>query len=364
MPNINEIIKITEDLIRIKSTKDNPDDISRCMDYAADYLKDTELTIERFESNGVPSLVATKNGTKTPRIFLNGHLDVIEAEEHQFDPKIDGDKLIARGASDMKGSVAIMLTLMKEFASTDHDIGLMLVGDEESGGFNGTKILLEKGYSCKAVILPDGGTAIENIMHKAKGAMWVELKAIGKAAHASRPWQGENAINKLMLAIDRIQNLFLDPTKHDDDHWVTTCNVGNIKGGASANSVPDDAIAICDIRHTEDDTPSSILKRIQNSLPDGVSAKQTVAVESLYTKEDDPYLAAYKDAIRGIGREPRLCLDHGASDARYFNVRGIPVLISVPDSDGNHTKNEWVSIKALEDFTKMLKIFLNNTAKN
>ncbi|MBD3281697.1 M20/M25/M40 family metallo-hydrolase [Candidatus Uhrbacteria bacterium] len=362
MPDINEILKISQDLIRIKSTKDRPQDIGLCLDYAEKCLKDTSLTIKRFESNGVPSLVATKSGTKAPKIFLNGHLDVIEAHDKQFEPKIEDGKLIARGASDMKSAVAIMLVLMKELHTT-HDIGLMLVGDEESGGFNGTKYLLDQGYTCQAAIIPDGGTAIQNIMHKAKGAMWVELTATGQAAHASRPWQGENAINKLLLAIDRVHNLFLNPTKHSDDHWATTCNIGNIRGGDSANVVPSHAVAVCDIRHIENDNQQSILRRIQNSLPDGVTAKQTVEVESLFVKDDDPYLIAYQEAIRSIGREPRLCLDHGASDARFFGARGIPTLISVPDSGGNHTENEWVSINALEDFAKMLKYFLNKITK-
>lgn len=363
MTEKDEILKITQDLIRIQSTKDKPENILLCMKYAEEYLKNSGLTIKHFESNGIPNLVATKNGTKTPKIFLNGHLDVIEAENKQFEPKIDGDKLIGRGASDMKGSVAVMLYIMKKLANSDHDIGLMLVGDEESGGFNGTKFLLEQGYSCEAAIIPDGGTAIENIINKAKGAMWIEFNAIGKPAHASRPWQGENAINKLILAIDRVQNLFLDPAGHDDNHWVATCSIGNIQGGDSANAIPGQAMAICDIRHTENESPDELLKHIQNSLPDGVSAEKKVSVELLYTKEEDPYLNEYKSAIQSIGREPKLCHDHGASDARFFTSKNIPALVSAPDGGGNHSQNEWVSIKALEDFYKMLRIFLDNTAK-
>ncbi len=363
MSEINEILKLAQDLIRIESTKDKPNNILRCMDYAADYLKETGLVIKRYESNGIPNLVATKNGIKTPKIFLNGHMDVIEAENQQFEPVIHGDKLIGRGASDMKGSVAVMLYIMKELSRTNHDLGLMLVGDEESGGFNGTKYLMDQGYSCKAAVVPDGGTAIENIINKAKGAMWVEFNAVGKPAHSSRPWQGENAINKLMLAIDRVQNLFLDPISHNEDHWVATCSIGNIKGGDSANAIPGIATAVCDIRHTENENPEDLLKQIQNSLPDGVTAEKKVTVEILYTKEEDPYLKEYKSAIRAISREPKLSNDHGASDARFFSAKQIPALVSAPDGGGNHSQNEWVSIKALEDFYKMLRIFLNKTAQ-
>ena len=108
--------------------------------------------------------------------------------------------------------------------------------------------------------------------------MWIVLKAKGKTVHANRPWQGNNAINKLLLAINRVHNIFLDATKHDDSHWATTCNIGNIRGGESTNIVPDQTVAVCDIRHIEKNSQEMILKRIQDALPDSVTANQTVTV--------------------------------------------------------------------------------------
>jgi len=107
--------------------------------------------------------------------------------------------------------------------------------------------------------------------------MWIVLKAKGKTFHANRPWQGNNAINKPLLTINRVHNIFLDATKHDDSHWATTCNIGNIRGGESTNIVPDQTVAVCDIRHIEKILKNDI-KRIQDALPDSVTANQTVTV--------------------------------------------------------------------------------------
>ncbi|MFZ6015489.1 MAG: M20 family metallopeptidase [Patescibacteria group bacterium] len=356
-----EILKITQDLIRFESSKNNPEEINKCFNYLENYLKDTGLKIEKIDINGYPNLIVTK-GTKTPIIFLSGHLDVVEGSPEQFAPKIVDDRLYGRGALDMKSGVAVMTYIMKEFADTKHDFGLIFTSDEEIGGFNGTKALLDRGYSCQAAVIPDGGLAIHRVMHKAKGAIWIELKSTGIPAHASRPWLGENAINKLLLSIDRIQNLFLDVSKHDNDHWNATCNIGTIQGGDAPNRLAESASAICDIRYTENDDPESILKKIQDTLPDGVTANLKLEVDTTYTAPDNPFLIAYQDSIRSIGREPELSADHGSSDGRFFSARGIAVLMSEPDGGDPHSKNEWVSIAALHDYYQVLKNFLDKVA--
>src|SRR3989339_346824 len=116
------------DLIRFKTTHDRGTELQTCADYIASFFEGTGLTIERIVHSGVPSVVITK-GTKTPRVFLSGHFDVVPADEDQFEPVIDGDKLFGRGAFDMKSGVAVMMHLMKAMAETSHDVGLMLTGD-------------------------------------------------------------------------------------------------------------------------------------------------------------------------------------------------------------------------------------------
>ena len=363
MSDINQLIQTVSDLINIKSMHAYPEQIKKCMDYAANYLADTNLEIKHIDSNGVSNLVVTKTGIKNPDVFLCGHMDVVDAPDNLFQTQIKDDWLYGRGALDMKSGNAINLILMKELAKT-HNIGLMFTGDEEIGGFNGTKILLDQGYTCKVALLPDGGLNPANIMYKAKGVLFIELNALGTPCHGSRPWQGNNAINILMKSIDIVQNLFTPIANHDQEHWTATCNVGKIQGGDSTNTVAANAQAICDIRFTETDDPQELLQRIQASLPDGVQAKEIISAPCTYVAPDNQYVQHYQDSIRKQNLEPNFTLDHGSSDARFFSAHNIPVIVNQPLGEGHHTNNEKVYIPSLLTYYNIVKDFLDQVAKS
>ena len=357
MTDPNPILALTKELIACRSTDDRPDQIAKALRILKDYLKDTDFTLQTPDFQGHPCLVATR-GTQTPEIFLCGHLDVVEGDDGQFRPRLEGNRLYGRGALDMKSGVAVMATILKELEGADERVGLMITTDEETGGFNGTNMLLEQGFSCKAAILPDGGMAYHRLVQKAKGVLWVEFKAIGKAAHSSMPWQGENAIQKLIQGIDQVQTYFKTVEPSSDDHWTTTCSLSQMHGGEATNQVPESAVARCDIRYTEDLPPDEILRELRNRLPDGVSAECVVCAPIAYTRLDDPYVQRFMQAVREQGREPEMTMDHGSSDARFFSERGIPVIICQPDGQGHHGPDEWVSIQGIKDYYEMVKRFL------
>jgi succinyl-diaminopimelate desuccinylase len=361
MADTDQLLRLTEDLMRFRSTADRPDDLRACCDFVADFFADSGLTVERFEHAGVPSIIVTK-GTKTPKIFLCGHLDVVPGDEEQFIPRRDGDKLYGRGSLDMKSGDAVMMLLTKDLAATKHDVGLMLTGDEEQGGFNGVGALLPQGYGCTVAVIPDGGKAVHRIVEKAKGILHVELQADGTASHSSAPWNGKNAISKLVRAVQAVETLFVPLAAHPNDHWVTTCNVGMISGGTAVNQIPAAATAVCDIRYTEHDDPQDILTRIAAILPEGVRAQERSNEPQCLVAPDHLMLQIFSDCIREYGRTPVSGLDHGATDGRFFSARGIPVIISQPDGDNHHAKNEWVSIPAIGLYYDVVRKFIERVA--
>ncbi|MDD5726465.1 MAG: M20/M25/M40 family metallo-hydrolase [Patescibacteria group bacterium] len=358
MTDLKPILSLTQDLISCRSTDNRLDQIVKCLDLVQVSLKDTGLDIKRLDFEGHPALVATKN-TKSPKIMLCGHIDIVEGDDEQFKPRIDGDKLYGRGALDMKSGVAVLVAAIKEATTKNQDVGLILTSDEESGGFHGTQAILEQGYSCQVAVLPDGGKAAHRIVQKAKGVLWVELKAKGKGAHGSVPWQGENAIHKLIKAIDQVQALFASLEDHKHDHWTATCNLGQIQGGSHTNQVPESATARCDIRFTEHESENEIMERLKKSLPDGVMAEKVVTANMTFTPLDNPYVQLFMQSVRDQGREPEITVDYGSSDARFFSERKIPVIICQPDGDGHHGKNEWVSIKGIQDYYETVIRFLD-----
>jgi succinyl-diaminopimelate desuccinylase len=165
--------------------------------------------------------------------FLLRILMLVDGEDSQFEPKKQGDKLVGRGALDMKSGVAVMMALMRQSEQKKWNLGLMLVGDEEIGGFDGTGYLTMLGFGGDIVIIPDGGLAVHRIIEKEKGVLRLVLHAKGEPAHGSAPWKGSSAIHVLAEAITTVHDAFVPLDQHPEDHWVTTCNVGLIEGGVS-----------------------------------------------------------------------------------------------------------------------------------
>lgn len=362
MSTQEELLQTTKDLIALRTTQDRFDQLHACADYIAHFFSGTGLTIERFEHEGVPSVVVTK-GTKNPTVFLSGHFDVVPGEDEQFVPRVEGDRLFGRGAMDMKSGDAAMMHLMRDLAHTDHSVGLMLTGDEEIGGFNGTAKILESGYASDVAIIPDGGEAVHQVMRGQKGIFRVTLTAHGVNAHGSMPWLGENAIERLAQVISLVQEQFLPLSHHPADHWVTTLNIGRIQGGVATNQVPNLATAHLDIRFPETDSPKDIESRIRSILCEGVEAEFSVLGPPVSVDVEHPLARPFLDAIREGGREPMWGVDHGASDGRFFADKGTLVLISQPDGGNLHAPAEWVHIPSIKCYYDVLHTYVDSVAR-
>ena len=168
-----DIITVAKDLIKFRSVSTEFKELRSCAKYIQNFFDGTGLDVRYFEHNNVPSVIVTKN-TKTPKVLLAGHFDVVQGEDEQFEPRLRGDKLYGRGALDMKTANSVLMHIMLTAATNNWDVGLMLTGDEEIGGFNSVKYLLDKeGYSCKLAIIPDGGFAVDVVVSKAKGLLHI-----------------------------------------------------------------------------------------------------------------------------------------------------------------------------------------------
>src|SRR5206468_3658706 len=145
LPLRDELIQLTNQLIAIPSTAEQPEQLQAVIDYAERYAQAIPgVHIQRFEWAGKPSLMATLRDTKSPAVMLNAHLDVVPARPEQFQPEVRDGRIYGRASQDMKGSGAVLLRLMKDLAALPEppDVGFMFVSDEEIGGENGSGELL------------------------------------------------------------------------------------------------------------------------------------------------------------------------------------------------------------------------------
>ena len=215
-----DVINLTTELVSFKSVSGNDKELDKC----------DKLHITRFDFKGVPSLFIATNKTTTPKVILNAHFDVVPADDEMFSARVERDMMFGRGVIDDKGPLAVGMLLMKELASRKNrpDVALLLTGDEEVGGSHGAKYVLgEVGIRSDFCIVLDGGEP-NSYVTKAKGILRARFIATGIEAHASRPWLGDNAIEKLLKIYPKLKKLFADKDKTE---WFTTMNLSTFNGG-------------------------------------------------------------------------------------------------------------------------------------
>ncbi|MBI5794232.1 M20/M25/M40 family metallo-hydrolase [Candidatus Uhrbacteria bacterium] len=351
------IIQITQDLVRMRTTTDRLDELKRAVDYIGAYFADVpSLIVKRFEQNGKPSIVVSTQDTLTPDILLLGHLDVVPAPDDFFEPRMEGTKMMGRGVCDMKSECAVMMQMMRECSAVDArpNIALMLTTDEEIGGEDGAGYLVNTiGYRAKVAIVPDGARQPDEIVSINKGVLLVRLTAHGKRAHGSRPWLGDNAIDKLIATYGRLRATF--PLEANAQNiWVPTCNLGIIKGGEAVNQVPDLSTCDLDIRFTEELDAAGAFGRIKKFASDDVQVQLIASGEPIHTDPDHPLVKLYAASVEEhLGHAATFSKACGSNDGRFLTALGIPVIITRPLSGDQHSPDEWLETTSLSDFHRI-----------
>ena len=124
---------MAERLIRYDTSR--PDELVAAAGFVKGWLESRDIEVRDHDHNRLPVLVAEAGARhpSAPCVVFHGHLDVVPGQPEQFEPRIEGDRLIGRGAYDMKGGLAAMMCALKDAGSQDQvGVRLICVPDEES----------------------------------------------------------------------------------------------------------------------------------------------------------------------------------------------------------------------------------------
>lgn len=350
-----ELIELTCDLVRFRSTADRPDQLAAVIDYTAHYLAAISgLHLHRSERDGKPAIVATLHETRAPALMLNAHLDVVPALEQQWTPAVDEDRIVGRGAQDMKGSAAVLLRLLKDLAARSErpDVGVQFVTDEEIGGADGTLRLVEEGWRCDFFIAAEPTDL--NICYAHKGGIRIDVVASGEPVHSSRPWAGHNPLRTLARGLVKLERRFPEPSA---PVWATTVTPTIMEAGTGArNQTPPEARLALDIRNVPEDQPAQIVAAVQACFPESrIEWRSTPALTTDPATPAIGRLAAIVAEVRGKPSE--LFREHFATDARHYGAAGIPAICIGPVGAGLHSDDEWVAISSLVQLHSVLDRF-------
>src|SRR5437764_98257 len=125
------------------------DGIRAAAGFVKGWLESHEIEVRDGAVHDLPVLAATVGAESGPTIVLHGHIDVVPGHPEQFQPRIEGDRLLGRGAYDMKGGLAGMMCAVRDLAAqADVRVHFVCVSDEESDEpfARGSDYVVAKGY--------------------------------------------------------------------------------------------------------------------------------------------------------------------------------------------------------------------------
>jgi acetylornithine deacetylase len=222
---MTDVVALATELLGIQSTTR---DEGRAVDFVSRWLiaRGWDVTVQEVTPGRGNVWASRKGGGVT----LSTHLDTVPP---YVPPKLDGDRLMGRGACDAKGIAAAMLVAADRLAvSGEERVDLLFVVGEERGS-DGARAANQLAATSKYLI---NGEPTESILASGcKGALRVIVRTRGKEAHSAYPHLGDSAILPMMQLIPELYALEFPVDKLLGQ---TTVNVGLIRGGTEANIIP------------------------------------------------------------------------------------------------------------------------------
>ncbi|MBD3253907.1 MAG: ArgE/DapE family deacylase [Candidatus Lokiarchaeota archaeon] len=311
-------------------------------------------------------------GNGKRKLVFSGHFDVVPPGDisswkyHPFSGQIEDGKLYGRGAADMKAGITAIIGTIKNLKNESHLLEkytLMFVGTtDEEVGMEGARILAEKGIMKDAELLIITEPTNLQIGIAQKGALWLVVQILGKAAHGSTPQKGTNAIEGTMKLIP---NLYYCLSKKENNLLGTSSlNIGKIKGGTAINIVPEEVFLKLDYRLIPEEDPNSIIEYVKNldALPCKIKCEVLNQLPALLSKASHPFVQNLKKS----SKSQLIGLNYATDAARLIDLqKKIPFVIFGPGNpEVIHKVNEYVELNqifsAIEYLTNSLLKTYNN----
>ncbi|TFG14898.1 MAG: M20 family peptidase [Promethearchaeota archaeon] len=388
-----EIIGFHQEIVQIPS--ENP---------PAKY-KDVSAFVEnKFKEIGLNTISKRKNiigtlqNSEGRSLIIYGHMDTVPIYDgwtkKPFGGEIIDGKIYGRGSCDDKSCVTAEIFAMKALL----DIGINIKGkltlvsaiDEETGGFNGVKYLLDKNYiNGDACLLGDGRGGYPAAF--TGGFALLTFQISGKKAHAlsfpdipkyRNEFSGINAVQKMVKVLNfltGLQNEYLKietqyPNFPGHPSKITTINLAKIEGGEKMSAVPDNCILYCIINTIPEHDIESIKKKILEFIEELKKKDPDLKIRINFTFSFEPFITdihgefaqSVQNAVKTVYKEEReFKMFQSANDGHWFHEHGIEtILMGVGTHENNvHAEDEYVSIEDLINTTKIFALTALNYLK-
>ena len=371
-------LKLAKELIRRPSI--TPKDAG-AINLLAKNLKSLGFKCQTINFKNVKNLYA-RLGKSSPNFCFAGHTDVVppgnvsDWNNNPFKPVVKNNKLIGRGANDMKASIACFVSAVSKFKSRNKkfkgSISLLITGDEEGMAINGTKRVVEhlkkkreKINFCLVGEPTNPNKLGEMIKIGRRGSITGRLTIIGVQGHVAYPHRANNPSNTIIKILKKIKEIKFDKgTKNfqPSNLEITKISIDN----QADNVIPGSASAVFNIRFNNKHSSTS-LKRKLNGIFKTITKKTKCKFEVRYDVSGEAFLTKpnkttymIQNTIKKITRiKPKLSTAGGTSDARF--IRKIaPCLEFGLVGKTMHQVNESTSVSDLKKLTHIYQNILEN----
>jgi len=366
-------LSLAKDLISRRSI--TPEDAG-CQELMITRLEALGFVVERLRFDDVDNFWA-RRGTRTPLYAFAGHTDVVPTgpeaqwQSPPFEPTVIDGMLHGRGAADMKGSLAAMVTACERFvaAHPDHtgSIGFLITSDEEGPSINGTIKVIEhleaRGEKMDGCLVgePSSTDVVGDVIKNGRrGSLGCTLTIHGVQGHVAYPHLADNPIHRLAPLLAELCMQAWD--QGNAFFPATTFQVSNINAGTGAtNVIPGDAVVVFNFRYSTEVTHEQLQQQVQ-AIIDRHNLNHTIQ----WNLSGKPFLTASgalvdaaKAATQKItGVTAKLSTAGGTSDGRFIAPTGAQVVELGPVNATIHKIDECVAVEDLEKLSGMYEQIL------
>jgi acetylornithine deacetylase len=373
---IDRIAQILRDLIRFDSTSSNSNlDI---VGYIEEMLQANGIPAQRVPSpdGRKASLLATIGPADRPGVVLSAHTDVVPIAGQAWNvPPFGGvardDRIYGRGATDMKGFVAVVLAHLPAFvaAAARTPIHIAFSYDEEVGCLGAPDLVRAL---MQAVAPPTlaivGEPTTMRVVRAHKGKVARRLTVTGRTGHSAMPHRAANAVDAAAAIGHGLRGIAEDEMARGGDTAFdppfTSIHVGSLHGGSALNIVPDRAVLEYEIRMLPGRDAREILARVDALVETECQRLKAVAPEADIVSEEmfsypaldasisDP--ATLQVARLAQDVQPATTVSFG-TEAGLYAEAGIPTLVCGPgDMARGHKPDEWIGLDELQAASAMM----------
>ena len=370
---MSETLELAKNLVGRASV--TPEDAG-CQKLMRERLEAIGFRSEDLAFGDVNNLWA-RRGDRRPLLVFAGHTDVVppgppeQWHSDPFTPDIRDGMLYGRGAADMKGSLAAMITACEAFiaAHPDHQgsIGFLITSDEEGPAVDGTVKVVDhlekKGEHIDLCLVGEPSSsryAGDVIKNGRRGSLNGMLLVHGKQGHVAYPHLATNPVH---LAAPALAELISMEWDQGNAHFPpTSFQISNLQAGAGAeNIIPGDFSIMFNLRYSTELTEQKIRDRI-HAILDRYQLDYTLE----WRLSGEPFLTpagelvdAAREAIREVAHiETTLSTSGGTSDGRFIAPTGAQVLELGPINATIHQVNECVAVAALDELSGIYRRIL------